>query len=67
LTRTTILLESETRQLLRREGRKEQTYDDLINELVAERRDCKCKRREVWMRTGTHYQTHEQSTGERTK
>lgn len=35
MSKTTILIESDTRQLLRKIGRKEQTYDDLIKELVA--------------------------------
>jgi len=35
MSKSTILIERETRQLLRKIGRKEQTYDDLINELVA--------------------------------
>jgi hypothetical protein len=32
---TTVQMRMGTRQLLRKIGRKEQTYDDLINELVA--------------------------------
>jgi hypothetical protein len=40
---TTIVLEKETRQLLQKVGRKEQTYDDLIRELVVKQRTCeKC-------------------------
>lgn len=35
MPKTTILLEAETRQLLQKVGRKEQTYDMLIRELVA--------------------------------
>lgn len=31
---TTIQIRSQTRELLKRIGRKDQTYDDLINELV---------------------------------
>lgn len=43
MSKTTILLETETRQLLRRIGRKEQTYDDLIKELVVKPHTCeKC-------------------------
>jgi hypothetical protein len=34
MSKTSILIETETRQLLRRIGRKEQTYDQLINELI---------------------------------
>jgi hypothetical protein len=37
MTKTTILIESETRRLLKRVGRKEQTYDELLNELAGER------------------------------
>jgi hypothetical protein len=36
--RTTILIETETRELLREIGRKNQTYDQLINELIGHRR-----------------------------
>jgi hypothetical protein len=43
MSKASILIESETRQLLRRVGRKEQTYDDVINELVAQSIDCKKK------------------------
>jgi predicted Zn-ribbon and HTH transcriptional regulator len=43
MSKTTILIESETRQLLRRVGRKEQTYDMLIRELVVRPNTCeKC-------------------------
>jgi hypothetical protein len=43
MTKTTILVETETRQLLRKIGRKEQTYDALINELAARPQTCeKC-------------------------
>jgi hypothetical protein len=42
-TKTTIILEKETRQLLQKVGRKEQTYDMLIRELVARAKECeKC-------------------------
>jgi hypothetical protein len=34
MSKTTILVESETRERLRRIGRKNQTYDQLINELI---------------------------------
>ena len=34
MSKPSILIETETRQLLRRIGRKEQTYDQLINELI---------------------------------
>jgi len=40
MPKTTILLEMETRQLLRKVGRKEQTYDMLIKELVAKCEKC---------------------------
>jgi hypothetical protein len=36
--RTTILIETETRELLREIGKKNQTYDQLINELVGHKR-----------------------------
>jgi hypothetical protein len=43
MPKTTILLETETRQLLRKIGRKEQTYDDLIRELAVKHNTCpKC-------------------------
>jgi hypothetical protein len=32
--RTSILIEANTRDELRRIGRKEQTYDDIVNELL---------------------------------
>ncbi len=32
--RTTIILKQETREQLRKIGRKEQTYDDIVNELI---------------------------------
>jgi hypothetical protein len=32
--RTSILIETNTRNELRRIGRKEQTYDDIVNELI---------------------------------
>jgi hypothetical protein len=42
-TKTTIVLEKETRQLLQKVGRKEQTYDMLIRELVVKPHICeKC-------------------------
>lgn len=31
---TTIVIQNRTRDLLRRVGRKQQTYDDIINELL---------------------------------
>ena len=34
MSKTTILIESTTRELLRQIGRKNQTYDQLINELI---------------------------------
>ena len=34
MSRTTIIIEHTTRDLLRQLGRKNQTYDQLINELV---------------------------------
>lgn len=37
MSKTTILIESETRKLLKRVGRKEQTYDELLRELVGEK------------------------------
>lgn len=40
---TTIQLGMETRQLLRKIGRKEQTYDALIKELIAMREKCEEK------------------------
>ena len=40
LSKSTILIESETRQLLRKVGRKEQTYDMLIRELVVKPHVC---------------------------
>ena len=43
---TTIQLGMETRQLLRRIGRKEQTYDALIKELVAKYEKCECEENE---------------------
>jgi hypothetical protein len=36
---TTILIETETRKLLRHIGRKEQTHDQLINELIASKKE----------------------------
>lgn len=41
MTKSTILVETETRQLLQDIGRKSQTYDDLIRELIAIREKCK--------------------------
>jgi predicted Zn-ribbon and HTH transcriptional regulator len=41
MTKTTILVEKETRQLLQKVGRKEQTYDMLIRELVVKPDICK--------------------------
>lgn len=38
MTKTTILVESTTRERLRQLGRKNQTYDELINELIETRR-----------------------------
>jgi hypothetical protein len=38
MSKTTILVESETRERLREIGRKNQTYDQLINELIKETR-----------------------------
>jgi hypothetical protein len=35
MSKTTILIESTTREKLREIGRKSQTYDKLINELIA--------------------------------
>ena len=35
MSKTTIILERSTRESLRHIGRKDQTYDDLINELIA--------------------------------
>lgn len=32
--RTSIIIEVKTRNILRNIGRKEQTYDDIINELI---------------------------------
>jgi hypothetical protein len=40
MPKTTIVLETETRQLLQKVGRKEQTYDMLIRELVARAKEC---------------------------
>jgi predicted Zn-ribbon and HTH transcriptional regulator len=37
---TTIQIGKETRQLLRKVGRKEQTYDDLLRELVVRPNTC---------------------------
>ncbi|HEU4443166.1 MAG TPA: hypothetical protein VFR94_00670 [Nitrososphaeraceae archaeon] len=34
MSKTTILVEESTRQKLRKIGRKEQTYDQVINELI---------------------------------
>ena len=34
MSKTTILVESETRERLREIGKKNQTYDDLIKELI---------------------------------
>jgi hypothetical protein len=34
MSKTTILVESTTRERLRQIGRKNQTYDELINELI---------------------------------
>lgn len=34
MPKTTILVEDSTRQKLRQIGRKEQTYDQIINELI---------------------------------
>jgi hypothetical protein len=39
MAKTTILLETSTREELRRIGRKDQTYDDLINELIELKRE----------------------------
>jgi hypothetical protein len=41
MAKPTLLLESETRQLLRRRAKKEQTYDDFIRELIAIYDRCK--------------------------
>ena len=38
MSKTTILVESETRERLRQIGRKNQTYDQLINELIKAKR-----------------------------
>ena len=35
MPKTTILVENETREKLKQIGRKNQTYDDVINELVS--------------------------------
>jgi len=43
MSKTTIIVEKETRQLLQKAGRKEQTYDMLIRELVARANDCEKK------------------------
>ena len=40
LTDTTILVRKETRCLLSKIGRKEQTYDDIINELIKVKQRC---------------------------
>jgi hypothetical protein len=37
MRKTTVLVEIDTRELLRKIGRKEQTYDQLIRELINER------------------------------
>jgi hypothetical protein len=37
--KTTILLQGTTRELLRKIGRKDQTYDQIINELIQEKRE----------------------------
>ncbi|WP_172602196.1 hypothetical protein [Candidatus Nitrosocosmicus franklandus] len=34
IQRTTIIIDVKTRNILRNIGRKEQTYDDIINELI---------------------------------
>lgn len=38
MSKTTILVETATRRLLKQLGRKEQTYDALINELICKAR-----------------------------
>jgi hypothetical protein len=38
MSKTTILVQSETRKRLREIGRKDQTYDQLINELIKYKR-----------------------------
>ena len=38
MSKTTILVESDTRERLRKIGRKNQTYDQLINELIKAKR-----------------------------
>jgi hypothetical protein len=44
MSKTTILVEPDTRQLLKRMGRKEQTYDDLLKEMIARIDRCaKCE------------------------
>lgn len=43
MSKTTILLEKSTRASLRHIGRKDQTYDDLINELISFKQSSKEK------------------------
>jgi hypothetical protein len=45
MSKTTVLVETDTRELLRRIGRKEQTYDQLIRELIDERMKSKYSQR----------------------
>jgi hypothetical protein len=39
MSKTTILVESTTRELLKHIGRKDQTYDELINTLIKSRKN----------------------------
>ena len=39
MSKTTILIESDTRRKLKEIGRKNQTYDSLINELIESKRN----------------------------
>lgn len=41
MSKTTILVENTTRELLKQIGRKNQTYDQLLNELIKTRKDRK--------------------------
>ena len=41
MSKTTILVDNTTRELLRQIGRKNQTYDQLLNELIKTKKDRK--------------------------
>jgi hypothetical protein len=46
MSKTTILLETETRRLLQDRAKKSQTYDEFIRALVAKCDECECEGKE---------------------